>query len=151
MGKIIFAVLALTVLTTSANARDRSCGNVPCSRINAYVQQCWVPDDPDYTKLEVSLSVMTDVHGTVQDVRIAMEDHDRVKADPILREFAKRAIETTLDPDCARLPFPPSMLGVSELITFRFHVTNQRKPARLSPITSGNSFQNMVEKYRNRG
>jgi hypothetical protein len=37
-----------------------------------------------------------------------------------LRVFSERAVRAVMDPNCANLPLPPTMLGQIRTFTFRF-------------------------------
>ena len=41
-------------------------------------------------------------------------------SDPVYRAFAERAVRAVLDPHCANLPLPQSMMGKINVLTFRF-------------------------------
>jgi hypothetical protein len=51
---------------------------------------------------------------------VASDDQGRVAGDPRLRVFSERAIRAVLDPQCANLPLPPTLLGQNREFTFRF-------------------------------
>jgi neural Wiskott-Aldrich syndrome protein len=38
----------------------------------------------------------------------------------VFRAFAERAVRAVLDPRCADLPLPQSMLGKTDVLTFQF-------------------------------
>ncbi|HEY7577342.1 MAG TPA: hypothetical protein VH855_07070 [Acetobacteraceae bacterium] len=90
--------------------------------IGDYVRRCWStdPDARDLDKMQVLLTVTTDTGGVVRRANVADEDASRVTRDPILRAFSERAVRAVLDPNCANLPLPPTMLGQVRTFTFRF-------------------------------
>ena len=67
------------------------------------------------------MTVTVDATGEVRDVKLAPDAMARAGGDPIYRAFAERAEHAVLDPQCARLPLPPNLLGQpSQQFTFRF-------------------------------
>jgi hypothetical protein len=70
--------------------------------------------------LQVLLIITTDSDGVVRRAVVAPEDAFRMSADPVLRQFAMRAVLAVMDPNCAHLPLPQAMLGQSREFTFRF-------------------------------
>ena len=52
-------------------------------------------------------------------VEVTGPDEERL-SDPGLRAFAERARHAVLDPRCANLPLPPSVMGKGGVLTFRF-------------------------------
>ncbi len=50
---------------------------------------------------------------------VAGSDEARL-ADPVFRAFAERPGRAVLDPRCADLPLPETMLGRTDVLTFRF-------------------------------
>ena len=121
---ILAAALTAAYLAppSASHARDRSCGDISCSRVNDTVRRCWVPNRqaPELNRMSVILTVSADVSGRAFEAEIAPEDQHRVLTDPLLKMFAEKAINATLNPRCARLPFPRSMLGVEQIITLKF-------------------------------
>ena len=90
--------------------------------IGDYVRRCWSTDPGmlDLDKMEVMLTVMTDAGGVVRRAVVAPEDLARVGGDMRLRVFAERAVRAVMDPSCANLPLPQTMLGQTREFTFRF-------------------------------
>jgi hypothetical protein len=86
------------------------------------VRRCWSTDPGmlDLDKMEVLLTVTTDGGGVVRRAVVAQDDIGRVTGNMRLRVFAERAIRAVMDPNCANLPLPPSMLGQTRVFTFRF-------------------------------
>jgi len=64
----------------------------------------------DLDKMQVMLTVTTDARRCAEAV-VAPQDAGRVAGDMRLRVFSERAIRAVLDPHCANLPLPQSMLG----------------------------------------
>ncbi len=90
--------------------------------IGDFVRRCWSTDPGmlDLDKMQVLLTVKTDGSGVVHQAVVADEDRGRVAGDMRLRVFSERAIRAVLDPNCANLPLPPTMLGQVREFTFRF-------------------------------
>jgi hypothetical protein len=90
--------------------------------IGDYVRRCWSTDPGrlDLDRMEVLIIVTTDNSGVVRRATAAPEDDERVNAEPQLRLFAMRAIRAVMDPNCANLPLPQTLLGQPRTITFRF-------------------------------
>ena len=90
--------------------------------IGDYVRRCWSTDPGmlDLDRMEVLLTVTTDAGGVVRRAAVASEDQGRVAGDMRLRVFSERAVRAVLDPSCANLPLPRSMLGQTREFTFRF-------------------------------
>jgi hypothetical protein len=86
------------------------------------VRRCWTTDPGmlDLDKMQVLLTVKTDGAGVVRQADVADTDQARVNANPRLRVFSERARRAVLDPQCANLPLPPSLLGQNREFTFRF-------------------------------
>ncbi len=74
----------------------------------------------DLDKMEVLLTVTTDASGVVRRAVVAPEDAGRVGGDMRLRVFSERAVRAVMDPNCANLPLPQSMLGQTRDFTFLF-------------------------------
>lgn len=91
-------------------------------RIGAYVRRCWTydPGAPGVQKFQVLLDVTTDASGVARIATIAPADRGRVDANPALRAFADRAVNAVLDPRCANLPLPATLLGAPRHLEFRF-------------------------------
>ena len=51
---------------------------------------------------------------------VAPEDAGRVAGNMRLRVFSERAVRAVMDPNCANLPLPQTMLGQTRTFTFRF-------------------------------
>lgn len=86
------------------------------------VRACWTIDSgaQGVQQMSVILKVTTDATGTVRAAQVAPQDQARVDANPVLRAFAMRAVNATLDYKCNPLPLPPSLLGATRTFTFRF-------------------------------
>jgi hypothetical protein len=86
------------------------------------VRRCWSTDPGmmDLDKMQVLLTVKTDSTGVVRQAVVADTDIGRVNGNTRLRVFAERAIRAVLDPQCANLPLPPTLLGQNREFTFRF-------------------------------
>jgi len=90
--------------------------------IGDFVRRCWSTDPGmlDLDKMEVLLTVTTDGGGVVRRANVAEEDVGRVGSNMRLRVFSERAVRAVMDPNCANLPLPQSMLGQVRTFTFRF-------------------------------
>jgi hypothetical protein len=90
--------------------------------IGDFVRRCWTTDPGmlDLDKMQVMLTVTTDGAGVVRNAVVAQEDEGRVNGDRRLRVFFERARRAVMDPNCATLPLPQSMLGQIRTLTFRF-------------------------------
>jgi outer membrane biosynthesis protein TonB len=101
--------------TTALSASQRGA-------IGDYVRRCWSTDPGmlDLDKMEVLLTVTTDAGGVVRRAEVAPEDTGRVGGNMRLRVFSERARRAVMDPNCANLPLPASMLGQVRTFTFRF-------------------------------
>lgn len=90
--------------------------------IGAYVRRCWTydPGAQGVNDFQVLLDVTTDASGVVRIANVAPSDLGRIDSNPELRAFAERAVNAVLDPRCASLPLPPSMLGRPRRLEFRF-------------------------------
>ena len=90
--------------------------------IGAYVRRCWTTDPGmlDLDKMQVLLTVTTDASGVVRRAVVAPQDTGRVGGDMRLRVFSERAVRAVMDPNCANLPLPQSMLGQVRDFTFLF-------------------------------
>jgi hypothetical protein len=86
------------------------------------VRRCWSTDPGmlDRDKMDVLLTLTTDSGGVVRRAVVAQEDVGRVSGNMRLRVFAERAVRTVMDPNCANLPLPESMLGQVRTFTIRF-------------------------------
>lgn len=89
--------------------------------VGAYVRRCWTTDPGalDLDKMQALLTVTTDASGVVRIAEVAPQDSGRL-ADPRFRAFAERAVRAVMDPSCANLPLPKTMLGKVNVLTFRF-------------------------------
>jgi hypothetical protein len=90
--------------------------------IGDHVRACWTTDPGmlDLDKMQVLLTVTTDGAGVARQAVVAPADQGRVAGDTRLRVFSERAVRAVLDPQCANLPLPQSMLGKTNVLTFRF-------------------------------
>lgn len=90
--------------------------------IGDFVRRCWTTDPGmlDLDKMEVLLTVTTDGGGVVRRAIVAPEDTGRVAGNMRLRVFSERAVRAVMDPNCANLPLPPTLLGQTRTFTFRF-------------------------------
>jgi len=92
-------------------------------QIGASVRPCYSEDTEarNYATYSAIILVTIDAQGTARDVALSPQDQGRANADPAFRAFAERAQRAVLDPQCAKLPVPPEMLGKpSQQLTFRF-------------------------------
>jgi hypothetical protein len=89
--------------------------------IGDHVRECWTKDAGalDIDRQRVLLTVTTDAAGVARKADIAGDDIARM-SDPRFRAFAERARRAVLDPHCANLPLPASVLGKINVLTFRF-------------------------------
>lgn len=89
--------------------------------IGEHVRECWTKDAGalDVDKQSVMLTVETDPTGIVRQAQVASDDLARAN-DPRFRAFAERAIRAVMDVRCANLPLPGTMLGKTNVLTFRF-------------------------------
>ena len=89
--------------------------------IGAYVRRCWTtnPGALDLDKMQALLTVTTDPSGVVRQAVVASADQGRL-GDSRFRAFAERAVRAVMDPSCANLPMPKTMLGKVNVLTFRF-------------------------------
>lgn len=85
------------------------------------MRRCWTTDPGalDLDKMQALLTVTTDASGVVRIADVAPQDSGRL-ADPRFRAFAERAVRAVMDPSCANLPLPKTMLGKVNVLTFRF-------------------------------
>jgi hypothetical protein len=86
------------------------------------VRECWDIDRGalGVETMSVQLIVTFDENGTARVAEFGPADSGRVGSDPRFRAFAERARRAVLDPRCANLPIPPSDLGRTGTLTFRF-------------------------------
>jgi hypothetical protein len=89
--------------------------------IGDHVRECWTrdPNHPDFAQMHVMLQVTTDAAGVARVAKVAGDDQARL-GDPVFHAFAERAVRAVLDPQCANLPLPQTMLGNASVVTFRF-------------------------------
>jgi hypothetical protein len=91
--------------------------------IGDHVRECWTTDRTSNAlntgNERVLLTVITDARGIARIAEVAGDDVARV-SDPRFRAFAERASRAVLDPRCANLPLPASMMGRINTLTFRF-------------------------------
>jgi hypothetical protein len=89
--------------------------------IGDHVRACWTydPGALGVDKLRVMLQVTTDATGVARVATVTGDDQARM-SDPVFRAFAERAINAVLDPRCANLPLPNTLLGKNNVLTFRF-------------------------------
>ena len=69
--------------------------------------------------MQVLLTVTTDQAGVARLAVVAGADEGRL-SDPVFRAFAERARRAVLDPRCAALPLPQTLLGKTNVLTFQF-------------------------------
>jgi neural Wiskott-Aldrich syndrome protein len=89
--------------------------------IGDHVRECWTKDSGalNIDQMAVTLTVTTDTDGTARNAVVAGDDAGRL-GDPRFRAFAERAVRAVMDPHCANLPLPQSLLGKVGTLTFRF-------------------------------
>jgi hypothetical protein len=89
--------------------------------IGDHVRACWTydPGAIGVDQMRVLLQVTTDANGVARLAEVTGDDQSRL-GDPVFRAFAERAVRAVLDPQCANLPLPGSMLGKVNVLTFRF-------------------------------
>ena len=86
------------------------------------VRECWGIDRGalGVETMSVQLVVTFDERGVARIADFGPADLGRVGSDPRFRAFAERARRAVLDPHCSNLPVPPSDLGRTGTLTFRF-------------------------------
>jgi|GEM_PF-5535623 len=87
------------------------------------VRHCYSEDTAakDYASYSAKMTVTIDSAGVVHDVVLDPAAQARAASDEAYRAFAERAEQAVLDPGCAKLPLPPSLLGQpSAKLTFLF-------------------------------
>jgi len=96
--------------------------SVQMGAIGDKVRECWDIDRGalGIETMSVQLIVTFDERGTARDAEFGPADVGRVGSDPRFRAFAERARRAVLDPRCSDLPLPPSDLGRTGTLTFRF-------------------------------
>ncbi len=89
--------------------------------IGEKVRECWTKDAGalDLDKQRVLLTVTTDGAGVARKAEIAGEDIGKM-SDPRFRAFAERAVRAVMDARCANLPLPSTLMGKTNVLTFRF-------------------------------
>jgi len=89
--------------------------------IGDHVRECWAHDAGALgaDKLQVRLRVLTDETGVARQADVIGADLARM-GDPVFRAFAERARRAVLDPRCANLPLPGTLLGQRRTLDFRF-------------------------------
>src|SRR6185437_9662529 len=89
--------------------------------IGDHVRECWTKDAGalGIDKMRVIMTVTTDASGVVRKAEVSGEDIGRM-GDPRFRAFAERAVRAVMDPHCANLPLPNTLLGKINVLTFRF-------------------------------
>ena len=89
--------------------------------IGEHVRTCWVEDGgvarPGNATFDIQVQV--DETGTIRDARLTGAD-ETARGDPRFRIFADHAVKALLDPRCATLPLPLSMLGRRQTLDFHF-------------------------------
>ena len=86
------------------------------------VRECWPKDSDalDLEKMQGMLVVTVDGEGVARQAVIAPEESGRM-GDPRFRAFAERAIRAVLNPRCASLPLPHTLIsGARTTFKFRF-------------------------------
>jgi hypothetical protein len=92
-------------------------------QIGAEVKRCYAEDTAakDYATFSAVITVTIDADGEVRDAHLSPADAARAGADPAFRAFAERAQQAVMDPVCAKLPVPETLLGKpSQQLTFQF-------------------------------
>jgi hypothetical protein len=86
-----------------------------------HVRECWTIDDSTSSdeRMQVLLNVITDAAGIAREAEVTGKDLRRMN-EANFHDFAEHAMRTVLDPRCAKLPLPVSMLGRPNMLTFRF-------------------------------
>jgi hypothetical protein len=89
--------------------------------IGDHVRECWTydPGALSVDKMQVILQATVDESGVARTVIVTGGDEAKLN-DPVFRAFADRARSAVLDPHCANLPLPPSLLGKPSAMIFRF-------------------------------
>jgi hypothetical protein len=90
--------------------------------ISNYVRRCWSTDPGmlDLDQMEVLLTVTADSSGVVRRAVVSQDDVGRIRGNPRLHVFSERAVRAVLDPNCANLPLPPSLMGRTVTLTFPY-------------------------------
>lgn len=90
--------------------------------IGGSVRRCYAEDTEakNYATFTAHLLVTIDETGEARIVAFKPDTAARMAADPGYRALAERARDAVLNPTCAKLPIPPSMLGKSQQLSFVF-------------------------------
>jgi hypothetical protein len=85
--------------------------------IGEHVRACWLENGGLIfpAGVQADIEVQTDESGVIRGARVTSAAND-----PATRAFALRALRSLLDPSCATLPLPLSMLGRKQVIKFHF-------------------------------
>jgi hypothetical protein len=91
-------------------------------QIGQSVRPCYSEDTAakNYASYSAIILVTIDAEGEARETALSSEDQGRANADPAFRAFAERAQRAVLDPQCAKLPVPPELLGKTAQLRFRF-------------------------------
>jgi hypothetical protein len=92
-------------------------------QIGAEVKRCYSEDTAarNYATFAAVITVTIDADGVVRDAQLSPNDLARADGDPAFRAFAERARQAVMDPSCAKLPVPATLLGKpSQQLTFQF-------------------------------
>ncbi|MCQ8279022.1 energy transducer TonB [Acetobacteraceae bacterium KSS8] len=90
--------------------------------IGGSVRRCYAEDTEakDYATFTAHLLVTVDATGEARRVDFKPDTAARMAADPGYRALAERARDAVLNPTCAKLPIPPSLLGKTQQLSFVF-------------------------------
>lgn len=105
----------------SGNITDQL-SNTQRAAIGAKVRECWTKDAGalDLNQMQAMLTVTVDGNGVAREATVAPDDQGKL-SDPRFRAFAERAVRAVLDPRCADLPVPKSLItGGRATLQFRF-------------------------------
>ncbi len=86
------------------------------------VRRCYAEDTEakNYASFTAHLLVTVDAGGEARLVEFKPDTAARMAADPGYRALAERARDAVLNPTCARLPIPASLLGRTQQLSFVF-------------------------------
>jgi len=87
------------------------------------VKRCFssVVESKDYATFSVMLEVVVDGSGEVREAHLAPESQAHAARDPAYLAFTDSAIHAVMDPQCSKLPLPPSNMGKpGQTFQFRF-------------------------------
>ncbi|MBV9785708.1 MAG: hypothetical protein JO264_18030 [Acidisphaera sp.] len=89
--------------------------------VGQFVRSCWMTSTNSVYagRFPLNVLVQTDETGTIRAARVADADVPRL-TDPQFHEFAELAIRSLLEPRCATLPLPPSMIGQRRVFDIHF-------------------------------